>query len=453
MAPLLAPVLGLGVWLASGAASVTDPAPPPVPLVVEAGRPLRVALDARTRLRKAGQPVTGTLVDPVYVYDRVVIPAGSKVRGHIAKLAGVPRGARARAILAGDLTPLRRAVLEFDMLVGADGKETPIRTEVRSATARVALQTRSEPGKKKGVVARAGSEVAAALGAPDPFQAIAAIKPPGRVGKLKDAVVGRLPYHPQYLGAGTVYTAALVQPLDFGTAEGTPAAEAGTLPAPESILRARLLDELHSARTPKGTPVRAVVIEPVFSADRRLIVPEGTVLGGEVTLARAARRLHRNGQLRLLFETVQVPEQAALRMRASLFSVQTDRGDRVALDEEGGARVTSSKARFAAPALSGLALVASFHQHVDYDTDGLGPETAAGYGASDAAGGFFGLGLLGVGLSQIARPAAVGLGVLGLARSLFVSVFGKGRDVVFPAGTVIEVQLAAGPAAPPARRP
>jgi len=151
MAPLLAPVLGLGVWLASGAASVTDPAPPPVPLVVEAGRPLRVALDARTRLRKAGQPVTGTLVDPVYVYDRVVIPAGSKVRGHIAKLAGVPRGARARAILAGDLTPLRRAVLEFDMLVGADGKETPIRTEVRSATARVALQTRSEPGKKNGL--------------------------------------------------------------------------------------------------------------------------------------------------------------------------------------------------------------------------------------------------------------------------------------------------------------
>jgi hypothetical protein len=63
-----------------------------------------------------------------------------------------------------------------------------------------------------------------------------------------------------------------------------------------------------------------------------------------------------------------------------------------------------------------------------------------------STGGFSGLGLLGVGLSQISRPTAIGLGAVGLARSLYASVFGKGRDVAFPAGTRIQVQLAPPPA-------
>jgi hypothetical protein len=441
MAPLLATMLAF--CLPSPIpATVEEPAA--VALVVGAGRPLRVALDARTRLTKAGQPVTGTLIEPVYAYDRIVIPAGTKARGHVVKLLGLSRGARAKAILRGDLTPLRLAVLEFDTLVAPDGTETKIRTEVRSAPVRITLQVRSGP-QNDGAAAHAKSEIAGALGVDQARQALSAIKRPGRMRRLKDAAVGSLPYHPQYLDAGTVFIAALMAPLDAGAAPLTPAAEAGTLPAPESILRARLLTPLHSARTPKGTPVRAALIEPVFSADHRLLIPEGTILIGEVTRAQPARRFHRHGVLRFLFESVQVPEQAAARMRASLYSVRTGKADRIALDDEGGVRVTDSKARFAAPALSGLALVAAFHQHLDYDTDGLGPEVVSGSTASAGVGGFFGLGLLGTGLSLASRPVAVGLGVLGLVRSLFVSVLGKGRDVSFPADTVIEVQLGAGP--------
>ena len=54
-----------------------------IDLVVAAGRPLRVALDERVRVKRVGQPVTATVVEPVYAYDRIVVPAGAKVLGRI----------------------------------------------------------------------------------------------------------------------------------------------------------------------------------------------------------------------------------------------------------------------------------------------------------------------------------------------------------------------------------
>jgi len=92
-----------------------------VALVVQAGRPLRVALDERIRLTRIGQPIAGTLVEPVYAYDRIVIPVGTPVLGHVDKLENGSKGARVRAILSGDFSPLRRAVLQFDTIVSSDG--------------------------------------------------------------------------------------------------------------------------------------------------------------------------------------------------------------------------------------------------------------------------------------------------------------------------------------------
>jgi hypothetical protein len=75
-----------------------------------------------------------TLVEPVYAYDRIVVPAGSKVLGHVERLDRLPHGARLRAILNGDFTPLRRALLQFDILAPDNGEAIPIRTDVRSAS-------------------------------------------------------------------------------------------------------------------------------------------------------------------------------------------------------------------------------------------------------------------------------------------------------------------------------
>lgn len=414
----------------------------PVDLVVAAGRPLRVALDDRIRVRRVGQAVTGTLVDPIYAYDRVVLPAGTKVAGRVEALEGPSRGVRLRALLSLDFSPPRRVRLRFDSVVSSEGVTIPIETEVKSATERLVVQARSGT-KAKGVAARAGQQVADRA-----KRAVAAIKEPGRMQRVKQFVVGGLPYHPQYMRAGTVFTAVLSSPLSFGTVNGTLPAEAGTAPAPDTILRARLVTPLDSATTPKGTVVQAAVIEPVFSSDHRLILPEGTLLSGEVTFAKGARRFHRNGQLRFLFESVKVPEQAEESLRASLYSVQVGGGERLLLDDEGGATILGSKKRFVAPALGSVALAATLHSGLDYNTDGLGPETQYGMFESQAVGGFLGFGLVGAGLSKLSHPVAIGLGAVGLARSLFAAVAGKGRNVSFPADTVMEVQL--GPEPPPA---
>ena len=44
-----------------------------VELVVEKGRPLRVALAETSTVKRVGQVVTATLKEPVYAYDRIVI--------------------------------------------------------------------------------------------------------------------------------------------------------------------------------------------------------------------------------------------------------------------------------------------------------------------------------------------------------------------------------------------
>jgi hypothetical protein len=241
-----------------------------------------------------------------------------------------------------------------------------------------------------------------------------------------------------------------VSPLEFGVATPMATAPAGTAPAPDSILSARLATALDSAKTPRHTPIVAVLTEPVFSADRQLILPEGTELKASVTFAKPASHFHRNGQLRFLFESVSTTDQTSTKLLASLFSVQAGAGDNVSVDNEGGTTIDNSKMRFLAPALALVALSAAAD---------LGGENPAEAGAVDVGGGsleasnvagrglggFYGLGLIGAGLSQFSRPVAFGIAALGAVQTVYSTIFGMGKNVSFPADTPIQVQLAPGP--------
>jgi hypothetical protein len=322
-----------------------------------------------------------------------------------------------------------------------------MRTVVTTASERVTLQV-AGADEHPGIATRARQEVAQRTS-----EALGVLKAPGKMERLKEAAINRLPYHPQFLRKGTVYTAELLAPLDFGTTPAIPHAPPGTKPAPASILNARLVTALDSAKTEKGTEVRAIVTRPVFSADHELIFPEGTVLAGEVTLTRPARRFHRNGRLRFLFETVHLPDEDPAALLASLYAVRVSEDAHVAVDEEGGASGKSSNARFIAPALAVLALRASTdreHHAMDHDADdapGAARVQPGGNYGGRALGGFFGWGLLGVAASQISRPVAIASGAVGVARTVYTSVLGKGQEVSFPADTPIQVQLAPGPSA------
>jgi len=410
---------------------------PSIPLVVNAGRPMRIALDRRIRVKRTDQQVNGTLVEAVYAYDRMVLPAGTRAIGHVAALERLPRRVRVRAMLAGDFAPPRRVELQFDELVLMDGRKIPIRASANEGAENVVLRV-ADAAKPADAIANARDAIVR-----EGKQQAAVITAPAKGERLKVALIRSLPYHPQLLPKGTVYTARLLSPIDFGVVVPAPLAAADAKPAADSVLRAHLVTAVGSAVSTPGAPVAALLAQPIFDADGGLILPEGTKLVGEVTFARPARRFHRSGQMRLLFEGVQAPGRDAEPLLASLHAVESPRGDRLNLDQEGGATSKSSSVRFAAPALAALALVGATSGRLDYDTDGLGPEMQYGGPVSGTVGGFVGLGLFGVTNTALGgRYVTVAITVYGLTRTVYAAVFGKGREISFPDGTSIQVQLA-----------
>jgi hypothetical protein len=432
-----------------------------IKLIVPRGRPLRVALATDTTVKKVGQTVTGTLVEPVYAYDRIVLPAGTKVEGRITKLDNPSKLNRAQTMGSGDFSPHHIIELRFEAVI-RDGQRVPIDTVAKNETVHPTRQVARDAASadpNPGVVARAKQDAKADVAnAIDSAKhqvtgALSAVKDPGRMHRLKEWAISKAPYHPQVLRQGTVYDAELQAPIGFGAAPARPTAPDGTLPAPASILHARLATALDSATTPRGTRLEAVVSEPVFAEDGRLILPEGSRLTGEVTFAEPAKKFHRNGQLRFLFERVELPNQESMQMLASLHAIDVSGDDHVVLDDEGGAAMQNSKTRFVEPALALLALRASMNQGEGGERfaggeSGIRATSASSGGGNYLArgvGGVIGFGLIGAVLSQVSRPLGIAFGVLGAARSVYKNILGTGQELRFEADTPIQLQLAPGP--------
>lgn len=81
-------------------------------------------------MKKVGQPVHAILVDPIYAFDRLVVPVGSQVTGQVTKIDTISGGKRTMAALDADFTPERRVEVSFNDLVLPDGKHLPLKTSV-----------------------------------------------------------------------------------------------------------------------------------------------------------------------------------------------------------------------------------------------------------------------------------------------------------------------------------
>jgi hypothetical protein len=420
-----------------------------VDLILRAGRSLRVALDHRVTVHQVGQPMSGTLVEAVYVYDRVVLPIGTRLTGHIERLQQPSKTRRALAMMSGDFSPHPQTILRFDSFVDPEGQMIPIVTVVKGGTLRARPQVARTAKKDADGQEKSGpvEQVREAI-SEQAREALALVKDPGKVERLEEMAINQLPYHPEFLLKGTVYNVELLAPVSFGSVVPTASAPAGSAPAPDSILTAKLATTIDSAKTPKGAPITAVLTQPVFSTDHHLILPEGTTLTGEVTLAKQAQHWRRNGKLRVLFASVQPPAQASRPLLASLYSVEAGAAEGVAVDEEGGTSITNSKTRFIPPALAVLAVRGSVHQEHELDDDdpGRAPHmvTQDNPGAR-SLGGFFGFGAIGAIVGPFSRPVAIAFSVFGAARTIYTNVVAKGREVTFSADTPIQVRLAPGP--------
>ncbi|MGH9679540.1 MAG: hypothetical protein ACRD4Y_06290, partial [Candidatus Acidiferrales bacterium] len=356
-------------------------------------------------------------------------PVGTTVIGRIKQLDGVTAGKRAEAALDADFTPARRIQVEFTDLILPDGKNIPVRTSVTPGSSRlVNFVTARDDEHKKGVKNAASEKAreARAQAKQEWEAAMRQVKRPGKVHRLEHAAVSQLPFHPQYIEAGTVYLAELQEPLRFGSEPLTPElASSLTSPPPDgSFVRARLLTALNSATSQKGEDVEAMVSRPLFDGNR-LIIPEGASLKGAVVQVTPAHHLDRNGQLRFVFHDLVLPNGLDQKIDAILQGVQAGKAEDVMLDTEGGAQASSPRTRYLSTAVS-VALAAAVHEDDPINR------------AEGGAGGFKVIGIA-MGLAIHSQPLGLAMGALGASRSIYVHFLARGRDVDFPKDTAIEI--------------
>ncbi|MGC2184307.1 MAG: hypothetical protein WA637_13585 [Terriglobales bacterium] len=444
---LLCDVVAVGQTLkvrpAGSSQPATIPSPaaaaaPSISLNIPAGTPLKVALDQEVRVREVGQPVHGRIAEPVYAFDRLVVPAGCEVNGKIAQIAAVSKKRRTVAALNADFSPYREVQIDFDELVLADGRHLPLRTTVARGSSGV-LQFVPARAEKKESVKDAGKNLAsrevteARQEVKREWDAVKKqLHEPGKVHRLERYGMAQLPYHPQYMDAGTSFNADLRQPLEFGTETARPEmlSAIGTQPPSGSVVHALLITPLNSSRTKKGDLVDAVVSQPLVVSNH-LLLPQGSHIKGSVLQSRPARRLGRNGQLRIVFHELVPPHGIQQTVEASLESVAVARGEHLTLDSEGGAQVTTPKTRYLTTAIS-VALASSSMADHDRDAGIHGADGGgAGQGAANGASGFRFLGTI-VGALAHSRVVSSGFGFYGAAMSVYSHFLARGRDVNYP---------------------
>lgn len=114
------------LWPAAPASAQSNPSS--FRLVVEEGTPLRVALARRVVIKRVGQPIDAVRVDPVFAYDRIVLPAATRVLGRVARRTSVSKKRRTLAMLSRDFTPLHDILVQFETVVLPDGRSLPVTT-------------------------------------------------------------------------------------------------------------------------------------------------------------------------------------------------------------------------------------------------------------------------------------------------------------------------------------
>jgi hypothetical protein len=394
-----------------------------IPLTVEKGFPLQVVVADKLRL-KLHETVHGRILEPVYAFDRVVIPSGTEVLGTITGFRPAGKWKRLTTMLAGDFTPVHEPEISFDTLVLEDGTRIPIETSVDH-----------------------GSDVLVRFN--DGARAIIGAEKQSGNDVLKGMLWGLAPYHPQSVPAGLHYKATLLKPVEFGTAVlGAGAFDRiGSDVPSDSLIYARLTTPLNSRNTKAGAAVTAVLTNPLFSRDHLLIFPVGSRLVGEVQQVRPARRLHHPGELSFKFTKIEPPlsilsaNWPAHDIDGRLLGVQVPgemNGLRV--DQEGAMRIVQSKQRFFAPAFALFNMSRGFNA----TSDSFAHAFTGSYTNSLAGRllvGDTGLGLPAGIAARMFPPVGIGLSVFIATRSVFVNILARGQEINFPLNTPIEIRV------------
>ncbi len=401
-----------------------------------AGTMLDVQLPQTLPMRM-GEAIEGSLVYDVYAENRVVLPKGTVVLGRVVGLAA-DRSRRIQARLRGDFTPFVTPSVEFDRMRMGDGREVPMRTEVTEDGA-ATLQLTPPPPRKGGLVRQQFDAVVSAA-----KDRVHTVTGPDKRDRLVKLLYSQLPYHPQRIEKGTSWTTATVGATELETAGLAAVPAMAKDPAKDVggdvgkggegsatwVLRANLGEAISSKAAHVGEPVRAEVAAPVLAEDGTVEVPQGAVLEGEVTQARAARRFGRAGVLRFDFRRLQMPgAEHAASVQASLNGIDAASSENLVLGSEGQVK-PKPQDKVVVPLL--LFALASRPLDRDGGDNGFGKNAVASNSLGVA--GFL------VGTAGGWRNVASGIGFYGTAISVYNRWIKRGQETSFRRGTRITVQ-------------
>lgn len=407
---------------------------------IPSSTPLSVELLQHVPMR-TGEPLEGRLLYPVYVENRIAVPAGTVLRGSVIQLDS-DRSRRIHSRLRGDFTPFHVPVVRFDQLVLPDGALQSIVSDSVNDGVPI-LRLSPPPGKPKGsFIRRQIAEEKQRV-----KDAVALFTKPGRGDRLVQFIYTQLPYHPERIETATSWTVELAQPLDL-TVKNDPREDAidpvvhdeskqgvkakldaTKPPSDQNIewrLRAYLQQTISSAHEKPGDTFQALIAEPVFDANHTLLVPQGSVLVGQITQAKAARSFGRQGKLRFRFRELKFPSGFSQPVEGTLAGADSNKSANLQMDSEGGIQPRSQN-RVIAPLV--LTLLAG--RALDND----GSQVAQSAVASN------GFGIVGrvIGMAASSRNVAAGIGIYGAALSFYDLWLARGHDVVFVKDTRIEI--------------
>jgi len=206
---------------------------------------------------------------------------------------------------------------------------------------------------------------------------------------------------------------------------------------------------------PRRQKVEAVLEQPLFSADHKLILPEGTHVDGSVVVAKESRLVHRGGRLRFNFQNLELPEMATLLVPPQTSApsqtpqVQekeeaADPNTRDASRRKGDHGTAEGRSR---GRRSGDRIQDSFHwdgscligSQAAGDADHIRAPSSGGTRGAIIAnvkniggrpGSGLGFGLLGTIAAQSSRTVGRGVGILRLAWSVFSTVVARAGSAI-----------------------
>jgi hypothetical protein len=385
---------------------------------------------------KTGEALEGRLLYPTYVENRVALPAGTILRGSVVQLDS-DHSRRIHARLRGDFTPFHICVVQFNQVVLPDGTLESIESD-RATDGVAVLHLSPPPDQKKRSFL--GDQVAQAK--QELKETAALFTTPGRGDRLVQFVYTQLPYHPQRIDAGTTWTVELTRPLNLSVsdhppmgsnesvvaAKQKPNAAAGSAEQDRGWqLHAYLLRTISSAQAKPGDTFQAMVADPVFNADHALVVPQGSLMIGEITQAKAARSFGRQGKLRFRFRELRLPGGFTQPMEGTLAGIDSNKKENLKIDSEGGVQQKQSQSRVIVP------VVLNFLAGRAFDTD----ENQV-FNRAVASNGFGIMGRI-AGILANSRDVAAGIGFYAAALSVYDLWLAHGRDVAFTKNTRIEI--------------